>query len=1226
MKYSSLRHFAIVLAVVFFLGAIPVPVQADAPGYVIITTDATYRGSRTALDDFRAAKTSAGFDARIVLETEWDTGSEATRGERLRAWLQTNRGRYNIVYVLLIGSQNTVSGDVPMMDLPGINNWPTDFNYAELTDPLTTAYDNRSGIEVMVGRIPYSGGEPDVLDDILADTTAYNNETPYDAMQWRRNVLIPIHPLCGLGHSVPGDLDQERREHEADDTYLSGERLKDEVIVPAGWQYHRIYELDYGLVPPSETTPCSWDSVKETWCDPATRGRFGAVMWITHGCAYHSTEVMDRTNAALLDPNHRSFVFQGSCSNALASEPQNLAYAMLKKGAVTTVAMTIDYGFNINLAIGYYRNLIRDRSTAGEAFFAFQRGQDMYLNLFGDPSARLYRLPYAISPEERLHGSGTETGSVVVTADARYTWTAISPNRWIHIVSGGRGTGDGRIDYYIDPNPGNFPRTGIITVGELTFTINQKTAVQCQFPNVTELSTTSCPYDLVDFDNDGDLDIAVSGFQDRKSGFYRNDGPAALGGVTFTPVDTIMPGINNGRMAWGDFNNDGWMDVFLCGEIKTGAGTMETVSRLYRNEGRGTGAAWDFTEINAGIVNVKTASLSWGDVDGDGDLDLLLTGLESATGQPCTKLYRNDGWAGPTAWNFTDITVSLPPAAEDCRIEWADLDSDGDPDVILVGRVQSAWAAKLYRNDGPAGPRQWNFTEMTTSVQSLDNGYFSCADYDNDGDLDIVLSSVGMRDYDTALYRNSTRSGDTVWTFTRVDNFSTTVHGRPAWTDFDNDGDPDIAFDGVLFNGRGELEFGVHLFRNDLGTTGRFTYVGLIDGRGPAFWGDFDNDLDLDVLCGGQGDSRGVPYSIRMHENLVTTPNTPPAAPGGLTAIVAPNGHDVTFVWSPATDTGTPSSGLSYNLYVGNVPGGAQERSPHADTGNGYRRIVKAGDQPGTLTAWTIKDLPGGRYYWSVQAIDTSASGGPFAAEQTFTIGPTISGRVTNAGVGVAGVSIRGLPGGTVLTDASGDYSAQVPYDWTGTVMPYLAGGTYFTPGQRMYARLMRDEPNQDYAVSGTARLRVQYMTYRTDPVTDTIFVNVRVYNDGTNDVNLKDVSFKYWYSSEYDAMVEKVEIDTAFKMPGGAAVRDFTRARIDPLNPEINLQDRVQTTSFVSGAGVIKRNEYVEVHLRLHYNDWTYKYTQNGDYSFQNKTVFDNTLLIPAYFRGSIVWGNQPQ
>jgi hypothetical protein len=177
-----------------------------------------------------------------------------------------------------------------------------------------------------------------------------------------------------------------------------------------------------------------------------------------------------------------------------------------------------------------------------------------------------------------------------------------------------------------------------------------------------------------------------------------------------------------------------------------------------------------------------------------------------------------------------------------------------------------------------------------------------------------------------------------------------------------------------------------------------------------------------------------------------------------------------------------------------------------------------------------------------------------------------------------------------------------------------------------MYARLMRDEPNQDYAVSGTARLRVQYMTYRTDPVTDTIFVNVRVYNDGTNDVNLKDVSFKYWYSSEYDAMVEKVEIDTAFKMPGGAAVRDFTRARIDPLNPEINLQDRVQTTSFVSGAGVIKRNEYVEVHLRLHYNDWTYKYTQNGDYSFQNKTVFDNTLLIPAYFRGSIVWGNQPQ
>ncbi len=68
-------------------------------------------------------------------------------------------------------------------------------------------------------------------------------------------------------------------------------------------------------------------------------------------------------------------------------------------------------------------------------------------------------------------------------------------------------------------------------------------------------------------------------------------------------------------MAWGDYDNDGDLDILLTGDTGT-----EIISRVYRNDGE------TFADISAPLPGVKLGSVAWGDYDNDGDLDVLLSG------------------------------------------------------------------------------------------------------------------------------------------------------------------------------------------------------------------------------------------------------------------------------------------------------------------------------------------------------------------------------------------------------------------------------------------------------------------------------------------------------------------------------------------------------------------------------------------------------------------------
>lgn len=461
-----------------------------------------------------------------------------------------------------------------------------------------------------------------------------------------------------------------------------------------------------------------------------------------------------------------------------------------------------------------------------------------------------------------------------------------------------------------------------------------------------------------DYDNDDDLDLLVSGWASKVNGeptitaLYRNDGGA------FVSSGAGLVAVQSGAVAWGDYDRDGDLDVAIAGQ--TGIVGFGRVTKIYRNDG-GT-----FVDIGAGLPGVNNGSLAWGDYDNDGDLDLAMSGWTGTT--RLTKVYRNDGGA------FSDSGVALI-GVNYGQVAWADYDNDGDLDLAVCGWAGgTAHVTRIYRNQNGA------FSDANAGLPGVAFGALAWGDYDNDGDLDLLISGRPQGPNSISrIYRNTNGAfADAAAGLGGADGRGAVEFCSSAWGDYDNDGYLDVVVSGwsdVLGNG-----FRVTRILRNNPLDGAFvnSNAGLPALQySAAAWADHDNDGDLDIAISGQ--IAGADWErTRIHRNSVAiTANTPPGAPGGLSAVVS--GSSVTFSWSAASDGQTPASGLSYNLRVGTSPGTDNVMSGMANLATGYRRIPAIGNAQQRLS-WTLHgvSLP---LYWSVQAIDGAYAGGAWAPE-----------------------------------------------------------------------------------------------------------------------------------------------------------------------------------------------------------------------------------------------------
>ncbi|WP_046244722.1 FG-GAP-like repeat-containing protein [Hymenobacter terrenus] len=302
-------------------------------------------------------------------------------------------------------------------------------------------------------------------------------------------------------------------------------------------------------------------------------------------------------------------------------------------------------------------------------------------------------------------------------------------------------------------------------------------------PVTTGLLATDAPASNLgaywaDYDNDGDVDLFVPNGPDAgRNALYRNDGPAGFARVTAAPFGTDQAW--SVGAAWGDYDNDGLLDLFV-------ANADDTPNFLYHNLGGGA-----FAKITTGpVVTDATTSYAgtWVDYDNDGDVDLFVTnGLgQTPTGYAAQNnaLYRNDGAAG-----FTKITAGplVSDGGNSIGATWADFDQDGDQDVFVANDTNFITSNNdnfYYRNDGGGA-----FTRLTGSPLGGGGDSFGSAasDVDNDGDPDLLVSNWGRN----FLYRN-----DGTGAFTRVLGlaFADTVANKMglALGDYNNDGYEDV--------------------------------------------------------------------------------------------------------------------------------------------------------------------------------------------------------------------------------------------------------------------------------------------------------------------------------------------------------------------------------------------------------------------------------------------------
>lgn len=348
-----------------------------------------------------------------------------------------------------------------------------------------------------------------------------------------------------------------------------------------------------------------------------------------------------------------------------------------------------------------------------------------------------------------------------------------------------------------------------------------------------------------DYNNDGYPDLMIGGNR-----LFKNNGDSTF---TEATAEAGIGGTPAGGGVWGDYDNDGFLDIY------TTVNSLTDRDILWHNNGDGT-----FTNVTAQAGEpsdlLPTEAAAWGDINNDGFIDIYAANYETP-GETLSQPNPDFLWLNNGNGTFRDVSVErgIREFNDMCGrgVAFADFNNDGWQDIYLSNyRLNPNY---LFVNNGKGYFTNESY-ERGVMGQGRQSSYghtigSAWADYDNDGYWDLFAANIAHPRFidfsdKSMLYHNS-GAPDYIFKDMREAAGITyaETHSDPSWGDYDNDGFVDL-FITSIYEERESFLY----HNNGDGTFKEVSYPSgmmVFNGWGAA-WADYDNDGNLDMFAGGQ--------------------------------------------------------------------------------------------------------------------------------------------------------------------------------------------------------------------------------------------------------------------------------------------------------------------------------------------------------------------------------------